>query len=85
MAGIVATEEILDVVGTCGAHRPRLPATVSIIARELAISESTARKHLRLLVIRGWVEKGIPHPGFRGTNWVATDRGHEAYINAEGF
>lgn len=72
--GIVASEEIRDVIGLDG------PATVARLADTLAVGLTTVRRHLRLLEQRGHVQSTTTG---RTVTWSLTPRGRRAYDENE--
>lgn len=76
---IVATEEVRDSLARefNGSARP------DEVADDLAISVSTARRHLELLVDRGWAIKG--RTTHRAMAYTLTARGLEASEQNEGW
>ena len=71
---LVATEEIRDALGLADG-----PRTAAWIALDLAISESTVRRHARLLIERGWLTKAERATGDRRTVYALTETGRAAY------
>lgn len=81
---LVATEEVRD----CLVISFDACARADEVADDLAISVSTARRHLELLAERGWAVRGATHgPSgrFGAVDYTLTARGIEAHEGEEGF
>jgi predicted ArsR family transcriptional regulator len=77
---IIATEEIRDALA------PTETATIDDLAVDLAVSPSTIRRHLTLLIERGHVTTAQGHRGsHRATVYALTDTGRAAAAANEGF
>lgn len=77
-ANIVATEEIRDALWLAGE-----PRTVAWLADDLAVSASTVRRHLAVLVQRGQVD-AEPNGG-RAATYRLTPSGRRAAETNEGL
>ena len=75
---LVATEEIRDCIHELGGN-----PTVTSLAAELVVSESTVRRHLRVLTERGWVIPEPPSARSHATRWKLTPRGQQAHDENE--